>query len=416
MEIWETEVPIRQIRIDEEDMEESFGLVKDIHVPTVNIQTNASDQKDYEWKSSDNMEGKGMACDSKSWEISLVPECNVTTDFPLDSFTDSFVQFCSQTNSPVQQQQEQFEGMNSQEMHSDNEDVVLEVLRSAPQNIVSHTGQDLKENGYSSEISAKTVRKRKQSVAFEERFDETTCADIVTRTRSSSDRISLVVPSVNTRAAESVNIAQIREAFLKQKRQRSNSEVVDDDRVIASLMKELVVRVALELDFIKSEATSVSLCTGQTQRQLLKIISVEEAKRDFGDLTLEELLKGVSNLRSSAAAQNCLRKGPKMEVDVQERQAITDVRLQQSVDRHTPNFEKNDSEKLTKISTEMSTSVGMQPSLRKRRSDSAGRPALPRNLPADQKCIAAVELALKQSMKGIKGPEEMSPAPRTSIL
>ncbi|EJD75064.1 hypothetical protein LOAG_17716 [Loa loa] len=403
MEAWESEIPIRQIRIDDEDTEESFGLVKDIHVPAINNRTSTLDQKDWEWESPGNLETK--ECDSRSWEMSFVPECVVTTDFPLDSFTDSFVQFCSQTDSPVQKQQEQFEGGDSEEMHSNNGTVILEVLQSAPQNKVSHAGQDFKEAGYNSEISAKTVRKRKQNVAFEETFDEAAYCDTVSGTSSSLDRISLVVPSVNTRMPES-----------KQKRQRPNSEVIDDDRVIASLVKELVVGVALELDFIKNETMSASLYSRQTQHQLLKIISLEEAKRDFGDLTLEELLKGVSNLRSSATAQNCLRKWPKTEVEIRERQSITDVCLQQSVDRPAAYFERGDSKTFTKTSTGMTASSRMQPSFRKRRSDMAGRPTLPRNLPADQECIAAVEMALKQSMKGIKGPEETTPAPRTSIL
>ncbi|KAL3997687.1 hypothetical protein ACH3XW_11940 [Acanthocheilonema viteae] len=414
-EIWESEVPIRQIRIDEEDIEENFELIKETHMQPVNSQSNASDQKDYEWECSGNMEAKDMVYDSKSWEVDLVPECVVTSDFPLDSFTDSFVQFCSQTHSPAQEQQEQFGGVNSQDIHSENEDVVLEVLRSTPQNNILHTDQDLKEAECISKISTKTIRKRKKNAAFEDELDETTCGNSVSRSSSSLDRISLVVPSVNRRRPESVNIVQIREVFQKQKQKRSNSEVVDDDRVVASLIKELVVRVALEHDFIKNEKTSSSLCTGQAEHHLLKIISVEEAKRDFGDLTLEELLKGVNNLRSSAAVQNYLRKWPKMEIDIEERQSITD-RLKPSVGRHTTYFENSDSETSTKISTKVITNLGMRSSLRKRRYNSADRPTLPRNLPADQKCIAAVEVALKQSMKGIKGPEETSPAPRTSIL
>ncbi|CAG9532793.1 unnamed protein product [Cercopithifilaria johnstoni] len=415
MEIWESEVPIRQIRIDEEDMEERFELVKHIHLPPVNSQPSDSDQKDYEWENSDNTgkRAKDMVCDSKSWEMDLVPECVVTTDFPLDSFTDSFVQFCSQRDSPAQQQQEQLEGVNSQKIHSNNDDVILEVLRSTPQNSISYTGQDLKEAESNSEISTKTIRKRKQSAAFEEKFDGISCGDSVSGNRSSIDRISLVVPSVNTKMPESVNIAQIREVFLKQKRQL-NSEVVDDDGVVASLIKELVVRVALEHDFIKNEAISSPLCAGETRHHLLKIISLEEAKRDFGDLTLEELLKGVSNLRSSAAIQNYLQKWPKMEIDIRKRQSITDLRSEQSVDRRPSYFERNDSD--AKISAKVTTSVGMRPFFRKRRLNSADRPTLPPNLPADQKCIAAVEVALKQSMKGIKGPEETSPAPRISIL
>uniref|UniRef100_A0AAF5Q2E6 Uncharacterized protein n=2 Tax=Wuchereria bancrofti TaxID=6293 RepID=A0AAF5Q2E6_WUCBA len=423
MGIWESEIPIRQVQIDE-DIEESLGLVEDIHTPSSNDQPNASDQKDYDWESSGNTEAKGTVCNSRLCEMSLIPESwdsrVVTMDFPLDSFTDSVVQFCSQVDSPVLQQREQLEGRNSQEssdkqeVHSDNNTVILEVLRSAPQNDVAHTDEDLKEAECNSEISTKITRKRKQNAGFEERFDEAAFDDTVSATSSSSDRISLVAPSVKTRVLESVNIAQIWEVFQKQKQQRSNSEVVDDKCVVASLMKELVVRVALEIDFVTNEAVSKSLCTGQKQHHLLNIISLEEAKKNFGDLTLEELLKGVSNLKSSAAAQNYLRNWAKVETNIQGRQSITNDRLQQTVDIRTPYFEKNNS--AHRISNEMTAGLETQPSFRKRRSAGVGRPALPRNLPADQKCIADVEMALKQSIKGIKGPEETSPAPRISIL
>uniref|UniRef100_A0A0R3RWE0 Tudor domain-containing protein n=1 Tax=Elaeophora elaphi TaxID=1147741 RepID=A0A0R3RWE0_9BILA len=416
MEMWESEVPIQQIRIDEEG---SLELIEDVRLPSANSQLNASDQKDYEWKSSGNVEGKDTMCNSKPWEMCPVPECVVTAEFPLDSFTDSFVQFCSQTDSLAQHQQEQFERTNSreQEIHSDNGGIIVEVLRPTPQNNISHTDQDfVKEAECDSEIPTKTIIKRKQNASFEKMFDVAACGDSISGSGCSLDRISVVVPSVNTKVRESVNIAQIREIFQKQKRQRSNSVDVNNDRAVASLVKELVVRVALERDFIRNEETSLSLCGGQTQNYLLKTISLEEAKRDFGDLTLEELMKGVNNLRSSAAAQNCLRRWPKTEINVQGRQPIVDHRLEEGVDKYTPYFEKNDSETSTKISTEMTTNLGVRPSLRKRRSESVDRPAVPRNLPADQKYIAAVEMALKQSIKGIKGPKETSPIPRTSIL
>ncbi|VDK67066.1 unnamed protein product [Onchocerca ochengi] len=409
MEIWESEVPTRHIRIDE-DVEENFEIVKN-RMPTVNSQPDASDQKDYEQESSSNLQAKDTVCDSMSWETSLIPECVVTTDFPLESFTDSFVQFCSQTESPTQQQR--FEEMNSQEIHSNNDSVILEVLQPAPQDNVSHSSQDLKEAGCNSEMSTKSVRKRKRNSGFEKRFDEAVCSDAVSET-SPLDRISLLVPSVNMKVPESVNIAKIREDFQKQRRQRSNSEIFDDDRVIASLMKELVVRVALELDLIKNEATSASQCAEQAEHHLLKIISLEEAKRDFGDLTLDEFLKGVNNLRSSDAAQNCLRKWPKREKDIQ-RQQSPNICLQQNIDEPIY-FEKNDSEAFDNTSTKMTANLRVQSSLRKRQSKNADQPALPRDLPVDEKCIADVEMALKQSIKSIKGAEETSPAPRTSIL
>lgn len=406
MEIWESEVPIRQIRIDE-DIEENSEFVKDIHLPPVNNECNNSNQKDYEWGSSSNVEEKDTMYDSKSCKMDLVPEYVVATEFPLDSFADSFVHFCSETGLPAEQQHEQFEGMNAEQLHSDNDTVILEVLQSAPQNNLLYTAEDLKKAKHDSEKPTKTMRKQKQNAGSEKMFDGTACGNSVTGSSSCLDRISLVVPSMNTRVSESVNIAQIREVFQKQKRQRLNPEIIDDDHAIASLIKELVVRVALEHDFIKNETMSSPLNAGETQHHLLKIISLEEAKKDFGDLTLEELLKGVSNLRSSVAVQNYLREWPKVKINIQEQQPITDLPLEQSVDRYTSCS--------TKTSTKMTTNLSMKPSLRKRRF-SSDRPTLPKNLPADQKCIAAVEAALKQSIKGIKGPEETSPAPRTSIL
>ncbi|VDK77387.1 unnamed protein product [Litomosoides sigmodontis] len=403
-EIWESEISIRQIRIDE-DIEEGSESMKDIHLPPVNRECNDSDQRDYEWGSSSNIEEKDTMYDSKACKMDLVSECVDTTGFPLDSFANSFVQFCSEADLPDEQQHEQFEEMNTERMHSDN--IVLEVLQSAPQNNVLCSDQDSKKTKCDSEKSTKTIRKQKQNAGSQQMLDGTACDNSVTGTSSCLDRISLVVPSMNVRVSESVNIAQMREVFQKQKRQRLNSEIIDDDRAVASLIKELVVRVALEHDFIKNETMSSSLCVGETQHHLLRIISLEEAKKDFGDLTLEELLKGVSNLRSSVAVQNYLRERPKVEIDVQEQQSIIDLPLEKSDDRHTSCS--------AKISTKMTTSLGMKSSLRKRRA-SSDRPALPRNLPADQKCIAAVEAALKQSIKGIKGPEETSPAPRTSIL
>ncbi|KAK6105850.1 hypothetical protein QQG55_21905 [Brugia pahangi] len=421
--IWESDIPIRQVQIDE-DIEESLGLVEDIHTPSSNGQPIAPDQKYYNWENSGNVEAEGTVCNSRLCEMSLIPESwdsrVVTMDFPLDSFTDSVVQFCSQSDSAVLQQREQLEGRNSQEssdkqeIHSDNSTVILEVLRSASQNDVAHTDEDFKKVQCNSEMATKITRKQKQNAGFEERFDEATFDDTVSATSSSSDRISLVAPWVKTGVLESVNIAQIWEVFQKQKQQRSNSEVVDDDYVVASLMKELVVRVALELNFVTNEAVSTSLCMGQKQHHLLNIISLEEAKKDFGDLTLEELLKGVNNLKSSAAAQNYLKNWSK--TNIQKQQSIINDRLQQTVDTHTSYFEKNNSETFHRISNEMTTGLETQPSFRKRRSDSAARPTLPRNLPADQKCIADVEMALKQSLKSIKGPEETSLAPRISIL
>ncbi|EJW87806.1 hypothetical protein WUBG_01285 [Wuchereria bancrofti] len=398
MGIWESEIPIRQVQIDE-DIEESLGLVEDIHTPSSNDQPNASDQKDYDWESSGNTEAKGTVCNSRLCEMSLIPESwdsrVVTMDFPLDSFTDSVVQFCSQVDSPVLQQREQLEGRNSQEssdkqeVHSDNNTVILEVLRSAPQNDVAHTDEDLKEAECNSEISTKITRKAKTKCWFRRKFFRPDIA----RGAIGKDESARICKYCSNMGS-----------FPKQKQQRSNSEVVDDKCVVASLMKELVVRVALEIDFVTNEAVSKSLCTGQKQHHLLNIISLEEAKKNFGDLTLEELLKGVSNLKSSAAAQNYLRNWAKVETNIQGRQSITNDRLQQTVD--IPH----------RISNEMTAGLETQPSFRKRRSAGVGRPALPRNLPADQKCIADVEMALKQSIKGIKGPEETSPAPRISIL
>ncbi|KAM3722144.1 DNA gyrase subunit [Dirofilaria immitis] len=411
MEILESEVPIRQIRIDE-DIDENFEAVENFSVPSTNNQASASDQKDCGWKSSNNIEAKDTI--ANSWETSLIPECVVTSDFPLESFTDSFVQFCSQTDQPAKQQHEQFEEMNSQEIHSDNDNVILEVLQPAPQKSISHISDDLKEAECNSEVSAIAIRKRKQNAVFEERLGESACDDDISETSDPLDRISLVVPSMNAKIPKSLNIAQIREVFQERRRQRSDSEIVDNDRVIASLVKELVVRVALELDLVKNEATSASLCVGKRQQYLSKIISLEEAKKDFSDLTLDELLKGVSNLRSSVAAQNCLRKCPKIEIGIQQQQSKSGC-LQQDNDKSI-NFEKSDSETSVNISSETGTSLKMQSSLRKRRSQNGNRPALPKNLPSDQKCIAAVEMALKQSMTGIKGPEETSRAPRASIL
>lgn len=405
MKVWKSETPIRQIRIDEDELEEGFG-VKDIHVPAINIQSIASDH--CEWESSSN---QNAACDSKSWEMCMLSEYDVTTNFPSHSYIDSSDHLCSQTNSSSQQQ-EQLKESNLLETQSNSNDVIFEVLQPALHSIIS--AEYLKEAGCNFELPTKIAVKQKQSVAFEEKFDEAT-RDDASGISSSSDRISLLLSSLNTKVHESVNIAQIREVFAKQKRQRSNSDNADDGHIIASLMKELVVRVALELDFMKNEVTSASLCVRQTQHRLLKVISLEEAKKDFGDLTLEELLKGVSNLKPSTAAHNCLRKWPGcgIQVDSRDQQSAANVSLQQ--ERRAPCFDK-DGKKFPRISTEMSHDSDMQTNLRKRRWDSADRPNSPRNLPANQKCIAAVEMVLKQSIKSMKGAEETSPAPRTSIL
>uniref|UniRef100_A0A915Q2U5 Uncharacterized protein n=1 Tax=Setaria digitata TaxID=48799 RepID=A0A915Q2U5_9BILA len=414
MEIWESEIPMRQIRIDEEDAEGNFELVKDISVPTLSS-SQPVDREDYEWQSS---EVKFAPSGSKDWGTTLIPESAVTTDFPSDSFTDSVVQFCSQTDSSVQQQQQQVEKVNSQEMHSDTDGVIIEVLQSAPQKNTGETLQDMKETECNFETLAnqpKAKKKRKRKTTFEddsmsEAVDDSTTAEA----GNSLDRISLVIPAVNTKASQSINITEIREIFQKQKRQQLSSEDVEDDLVVATLMRELVVRVALEHDLFRNKTECGSLSVGQTKRDLLKIISLEEAKRDFGDLTLEELLKGVNNLRSSTGAQNNSREYSKIEGDIEERPQLRSTHLQSNVDKHKRSFGKSDSEAFMNISTRIGNNLEVQPYFRKRRYNNT--PSLPRNLPTDEKCIAAVEMALKQSVKGIKGPEETSPAPRTSIL
>ncbi|VDN34423.1 unnamed protein product, partial [Gongylonema pulchrum] len=254
-------------------------------------------------------------------------------------------------------------------------------------------GDGQSESGLTPETAVLNQRKSRKRSSFPRKPDLATVASTLM-----SDRINLVIPAANNTPKTALHSIE-RIADLN-----GYVEMFSDE--ISALLKEMVVSVALQVDYVEKQQPA-SLSDSKRAAPIpssAKAISLKEAQKDFGDLTLEEFLRGMNQLEfSSTIPAKRKRRGPPAA-------AAAAATVTQDAENTEPAPADSSEDAKTPIRRRRQSSQDQ--------SSSSRPPSQQKKPQVDEQCIAAVEQVLKQSILHASGkaPEENVLPPRINLL
>ncbi|VDN00920.1 unnamed protein product [Thelazia callipaeda] len=350
------EIPFRNVVIDEDDEEEENSTL--VLNSYVNTHSNVSAQISNDRESLEYMKRKKTMHEQR--------QCSANMSSNSCSF--SPIQYLSSELSSEQLKQ------LSQRTQPNDEREVLQLL--SKQDIL-FSDQSVGECGRYSHISTNLRAKKRRYQSIFEGFDEADRSMTLSETSNSKDRISLLIPSTNCEMVGSEHISKLKEAFREQNEEQQNSKFVNDAWVIVSLMKEMIAKVSAENDSIPSV---------KTKEHVLDTVPSEDKEQCSGRRKLHNLAEESQVLKRSR--------------EIKERRPIKIVKSSGKIDCGTLNTCRDE------LDMNVHISAGKE---------HQNKSMLSLCLSRNEKCIADVEMVLKNCIKNGKDRKELGGVPQISI-